>query len=277
MLNKLIIYFFIPIITLYYVPDIEFHLDLIWLSITPFIVYGCSFLFIKLLSKPCSIDRKTEGALIMSCGIGSTSFVGFPIFELLYGAEGLAYGIVLSLAGTIFVFNTLGVMTGLYYAEKAESYKKFIYKVVTFPPFIAFLVAVIINIANVQLPDSITYVLAKLSAPFSVLALLTIGMQIELSIDRPLISHLMLGQVFKLLIAPIIIYILMIYIVGMNNLVAKICILGAAIGSMNAVSILAAQLGLNPRLVTLMPAIGIPVSVPLLFFVDFVLNLIHST
>ena len=267
-LNNLIVYFFIPVITLYHVPKLEFEWNLIWLSITPFIIYLSSFLFIKLMNVFFPFENKTEGALIMTSGIGSTSFVGFPIFETLYGAEGLAYGIVLSLAGTILVFNTVGLSTGLFYSKTSIDRNSFVRKLLTFPPLVAFIIALVINVVNVTLPETLEILLGKLAAPFSVLALLSIGMQIEISLDKSFFKTLFIGQFHKLIIAPIIIYILMWHILDLQNLVAKVCILGAAIGSMNSVSIVAAQMGLNPKLASMMPAIGIPISVPILFLID---------
>jgi len=271
-LNSLIVYFFIPVITLYQIPKISFEWNLVWLSVTPFMVYFCSFIFMKMWSRFTQADRQTEGALIMTCGIGSTSFVGFPIFEILYGDTGLSYGIILSLAGTIFVFNTLGLSTGLYYAQKERDYKGLFKKILTFPPLVVFFIAILLNVFTIKIPPVADEVLGMLAAPFSVVALLTIGMQIDLSIDRAFLKNLLAGQVFKLVIAPLIIYVFMWHILGIRDVVAKVCILGAAIGSMNAVSIVAAQLGLNPRLSTLMPAIGIPLSVPVLFLVDWLLR-----
>ena len=267
-LNHLIVYFFIPIITLYHVPKISFEWNLIWLSVTPFIIYLSSFLFFKFMRTFISYDKNTEGALIMTSGIGSTSFVGFPIFEILYGAEGLALGIVLSLAGTILVFNTAGISTGLYYAKESRDIKSILKKMLTFPPFLAFVIALIINGLHVDVPEVFDAVLQKLAAPFSVLALLAIGMQIDFSFDRTFLKAIAIGQIHKLILAPLIIYLLMWHILDLQNIVAKICILGAAIGSMNSISIIAAQLGLNPKLATAMPAIGIPISVPILFLID---------
>jgi len=271
-LNNLIIYFFIPILTLYYVPKIDFQLSLFWLSLTPFVVYLSSFLFIKIIKQTIQIDTKTEGAMIMTGGIGSISFVGFPIFEMLYGEEGLAYGIILSLAGTFLVFNTVGLFTGMYYSNAKSSASKILKKIFTFPPFVSFLVALMFTFFNFTYPEWMDNILLKFTSPFSVLALLTIGMQIDLDIPADNINKLIIGQVHKLIIAPVVIYLLMWQIFGMHTLIAKICILGAGIGSMNAISIVAAQMDLNPKLATLMPAIGIPLSVPLLFLIDTILK-----
>lgn len=267
-LNNLIVNFFIPVLTLNHVPKINFQWELIWLSVTPFIVYFSSFVFIKMVNQISSFERKTEGALIMTSGISSISFVGFPVFETLYGAEGLAYGIVLSLAGTFMVFNTVGISTGLYYSKQSKDFKSFIKKILIFPPLVAFVLALMINLFQIELSENVYFFLEELSSPFSVIALLAIGMQIDISIDRSFLKTLAIGQLFKLILAPIIIYILMWHILDIQTTVAKVCILGAAIGSMNAISIVAAQMGLNPKLSSMMPALGIPISIPILFLID---------
>ncbi|MEM9819827.1 MAG: AEC family transporter [Bacteroidota bacterium] len=272
-LNNLLIYFFVPLLSLYHIPKIDFAIEQLWLSISPFIVYGSSFLFIHLMGLWLPMEQKTKGALIMCSGIGSISFVGFPIFELLYGQEGLSYGIILSLAGTFLVFNTVGISTGFYYAsETSHQPSFFVKKMLSFPPFIAFVLALLINLSQIPYPMVIETTLKNLTAPFSVLALLAIGMQINFSFDRAFIRLLLIGQFHKLLIAPLLLYFLMWHIFDIQNVVGRICILGAAIGSMNAISILAAQMGLHPKLSTLMPALGIPLSIPLLFLIDLILQ-----
>ncbi|MEO0900148.1 MAG: transporter [Bacteroidota bacterium] len=270
-LNGLLIYFFIPILTLYHIPRITFEWKLIWLTITPFAAYLGSLLYIRLINLGSAFDKSTEGAMIMTSGIGSISFVGFPIFELLYGQEGLAYGIVLSLAGTLLVFNTLGLATGLYYSGKSGSLKDFLARFFTFPPFLAFLLAISTHFLPFPLPELYNQLLGKLSAPFSVMAIIAIGAQIQFTFDKKLLKSLLLGNIYKLLLSPLLVFSLLYLTIGTDSVMAKVCILGSAIGSMNAVSILAARMDLNPPLAALMPAIGIPVSIGWLFVVDILL------
>ena len=271
-LNQLIIYFFIPVLTLYHVPSLTFQWEFLWLSASPFLIYLGSYLYFQFVKQIKKMDRPTEGALIMSSGIGSISFVGFPIFDLLYGSEGLAYGILLSLAGTLMVFNTLGLATGLYYSGKSKSPGSFLHRLLTFPPLIAFLVALAMNVSDIQFPFYFQTLLEKLTEPFSVLALLAIGSQIELSLEKELIQFMLIGQLYKLFLAPLLIYLVVWHIFGIQDVLGKVCILGAAIGSMNAVSILAAQLNLRPRLAILMPSLSIPLSILSLFLIDYLLG-----
>ena len=270
-LNTIIIYFFIPVLTLKYLPEIALQRAYIWVVICPWIIYLGSFFFFRSWQQLFGLDRKTTGALIMTGGIGSTSFVGFPVFELLYGEEGLIAGIIMSLAGTVVVFNTLGVFTGFWYAESQPRFKLVLLRMLRFPPFLAFLLALLLNILGYQHPEWLRNLLDALSAPFNVLVLLTIGIQLSIEIDKSIVKDLLLGHFYKLLVAPTIIYIFLHLMMGDIGLVGKVCILGAAIGSMNSISIMAAQWGLNPKLAIQMPSIGIPLSIPWLLLIDYLL------
>ncbi len=270
-LNQLIIYFFLPLLALFYVPGISFQWNVIWLTLTPFIIFGASVLIYQLLAPLLGFDRNTKAALMLTSGIGSTSFVGFPVFELLYGEAGLAYGVLLSLGGTILVFNTAGLGLLFYYTNAKQGALKTIEKIIFFPPFTTFLIAVMMNITGMRFPDFLQTLLGKLVAPFSVIALISIGMQIKLSELRGVIRPLLIGQFVKLILMPLLVYFLFWHLLDQRDLVAKVCILGAAIGSMSSISILSAERGLNPRLSLMMPAVGIPLSIPFLYAIDYYL------
>jgi len=271
--NKLIIYFFIPVISLLHIPTMTLNSDLIWLSISPFIVFLAAFLFFGLFRSTSLISKESSAALTLTCGISSTSFVGFPIFEMLYGDQGLSYGIFLSLGGTILVFNTIGIGYLLMYSSKSTmSWSLMMEKFFSFFPFIVFVIALLCNVLEISFHSSATKILRQLASPFSVIALLAIGLQMELKTFTDYKFEILIGQLFKLVLAPLIIYLIVWVIFGRTDLLAKICVLGAGIGSMNAISILAAEKNVQPKLSILMPAIGIPLSVFSLFIIDNLLN-----
>ena len=272
-LNKLIIYFFIPIISLLHIPTMTLSSELIWLTTSPFIVFFSSLLFFYLFGRFTLITKDSSAALTLTCGISSTSFVGFPIFEILYGDQGLSYGIFLSLGGTILVFNTLGIAYLLMYSSGSTiSWKMILKKFFSFFPFIIFIIALLCNVLEIYFHPSVTKILRQLASPFSVIALLAIGLQIELKTLKDYKFEIFIGQLFKLVIAPLIIYLIMWVLFGRTDLLAKICVLGAGIGSMNTISILAAEKGVQPKLSILMPAVGIPLSVFSLFIIDNLLK-----
>lgn len=267
-LNQLLVYFFIPALTLLHIPATQFSSEFFLPIFSSWLVYLFGGLFFLGITKCQQFDKNTLAALIMTGGIGSTSFVGFPIFELIYGAKGLEIGILMSIAGTMLVCMTLGIATGVWFSSNEPTVKHLFTRVLKFPPFIAFIIALGLNFSNYSHPVIIQAVLQKISSPYSIIALLTIGLQINFSLPKAELKPLSYGLFYKLLLAPLIIYGLLATFTNANKMIIEIAVLGAAIGSMNLVAIIASQMGLNPPLAAKMVGIGIPISL-------FTMYLIH--
>jgi predicted permease len=265
-LNAVIINICLPSLTLLYTSQISFKANQLLVILTPYILFISSFVFFKIVAKILHFDRSTTGALTITAGISSISFVGFPIFELLYGKAGVQLGILMSQAGSFVVCGTMGIMTASYYSESKPSIESIIKSIFTFPPFLAFCIAVCLNIMDYHFPSSVSEILQKLGSPFTVLALLSVGLQIKISKANLIQKPLLLGLFFKLLIAPLIIFILYLILLQQNILlpenawIGKMCVIGAALGSMNTASIIAINHKLNPTLASLMIGISIPLS-----------------
>ncbi|WP_448519883.1 AEC family transporter [Rhodoflexus sp.] len=259
-INLVILYVCLPAATLIYASEAQLSRHALIPVLMPWCLYATSFLFFKLTGKLNHTHRHSEAVLIMTAGIPSVSFLGFPIFELFYGAEGLRIGILMSQAGSFMVCATLGVITAAYYASGRPSLGKILINVLGFPVFIAFVLAIGINIMEVSIPSMLKELLQKIAAPFSFLALFSVGLQIDLSGKRALLKHLYTGLGFKLLLAPLLVWLALFQIGGQRGMVAEICVIGAALGPMNTAAIIASQYGLNPPLASAMVGIGLPLS-----------------
>ena len=270
-LNSLIVNVFVPAITLRHAVDLEFSADAFLPVLAAWVVFGAAFLFFNLIKKQAQLDRPTVGALIVVAGISSISFVGFPIFEMLYGAEGLRAGIMMSQAGTFVVCSTAGIVVVSIYAEKGNgiNWLKIIKDILIFPPFAAFIIAIFLKLIGYQHPSVIANFLEKLGSPMSVAALLSIGLQMDFSSDKSHQRALFMGLFFKLLLAPLLVFILFFIFFKQTSIPAKVSVVGSTLGSMNTIGIVAIRKGLNPALITKMLAISIPLSlllVPLVYW-----------
>ncbi|MEJ7673840.1 MAG: hypothetical protein WKF59_14370 [Chitinophagaceae bacterium] len=78
------------------------------------------------------------------------------------------------------MFNPWSNYSKLVWCRKA-TLATMITNILKFPPFIAFAAAILLNLLNYRHPVIIKQVLEKLSSPFSVVALVTVGLQIEFS------------------------------------------------------------------------------------------------
>jgi malate permease and related proteins len=259
-LNTLIIYVCLPALTLLYTTEIHFERSQILPILIPYILFGFAFIFFKIIAPIAQFDHSTTGALTLTAGISSISFVGFPVFELLFGKEGLQIGVLMSQAGSFVVCGTLGIFTASYYSASEVSAKKIVKDIFQFPPFVAFCLAVFLNISNFHFPVLATDILQKIGSPFTILALISIGLQISFKREGLQVKPLLYGLFYKLFIAPLLIFILYFLVLGEHTLLGKISIVGAALGSMNTATIIAVNYGLNPKLATQMVSISIPLS-----------------
>ncbi len=272
LLNQLLICVFIPAITFLHIAETTFNASFFLPIITPWIVYTSSFLFFSFYAIINKTKKADIGTLILTGGISSISFVGFPIFEMLYGKQGLEAGIMMSQAGTFLVCSTLGVITASLYGAEKLTVITMITNILKFPPFIAFSFALLLNLLHYRHPIIIRDVLEKIGSPFSVIALITIGLQIEFSKNIINNKLLIAGLFFKLIIAPLIVFILMLLCFDRFGMIQEICVLGAAMGSMNTAAILVYRHKLNEALAAKMVAIGIPLSLPLIYIIHLLLK-----
>ncbi len=270
-LNALIVNVFVPAITVRYGIELDIKADLFLPILAAWLVFGFAFLFFNTTKRWTGFDRETIGALIVVAGISSISFVGFPIFEMLYGAEGLKAGIVMSQAGTFVICSTAGILVVSIYAEKGETlhWAKIIKDILLFPPFIAFCMAIVLKTIHYIPPSVFLSFLEKLGSPMSVAALLSIGLQMDFTSDATQSKALKTGLFFKLILAPLFIFLVFFVFFKQTSIAAKVSVVGSTLGSMNTIGIVAIRKGLNPPLVTKMLAISIPLSlllVPIVYY-----------
>jgi malate permease and related proteins len=267
-LNALIINVFIPAVTLRYGVELNFSYDILLPILAAWLVFIGSYVFFIMSREFIGLDRKTIGALIVVSGISSISFLGFPIFELCYGIEGLKAGIIMSQAGTFVICSTAGIMvSGNFASEKGALNLTRIFR---FPPFIFFSLALLLNIIGYTHGDSMKIFLEKLSSPLSMIALLSIGLQMEFAHDANLTKPLLLGLGYKLLIAPTLVFSIYALFFDMSNIYTKVSILGSGLGSMATIGVIAIEYGLNPPLVTKLIGYSIPLSllvIPIIYWI----------
>ena len=265
-INSFIIYISLPALTLYYIPQIEIKQELIFPAAVIWIIFLISIIFFVILEKIFRWDKKTTGALILTGGLANTSFVGFPVLMALFGEEGLKIGVIIDQAGSFLVLSTLGVIIASVYSSGAYSFRKILIDILKYPPFWAFVISLIMIAAGIKNSEISSSILSKLGKPTIVLALISVGMQLKPKVDSMLWKELTSGLIYKLLIAPVIIFVIGLYLFGSKGLPFQVSVIECAMPPMVMGSVLATQFNLNPRIANFMVGIGIPVSALTLAF-----------
>ena len=271
-LNAIVVNISLPAMALEYLHQMHWTASVISAVLMPWAVFLVAALVFILLGKRLGWGKDTIGAIVLVCGLGNTSFVGIPLLDAIYGKEAIPLGILIDLAGSYLVISTLGLVAAAYFAAKEEhaDWKGVARKVVTFPPFGAMVLALLL--IPVDFPEPVDVALRRLADTVAPLALLSVGMQMSLKQADTMVVPLTAGLAYKLLVAPFLVagaYLLAGVKLGVPEMVV---ISEAAMGPSIGASIVAVQHGLQPRLVPLLLGIGIPLSLGMVPLWDYVLR-----
>ncbi|SNR34905.1 AEC family transporter [Flavobacterium sp. ov086] len=259
-LNKIVVYFCLPAITLYHIPKIKWSNELLFPIASGWICFILAFIFFHFLGRRFGWSNKLIGCLILTAGLSNSSFLGYPIIEALFGKKGLETAVLVDQPGTFVVVSTLGVFVAAFYSKGSPNAISIIKKVLLFPPFLTFVVACLMNVSDYQFDVTIQSVLLKTGSLVTPLALLSVGLQLQFDRRSQHWKFLRLGLFFKLILSPLIIFVLYVFIFNQHSEAIKVTLIEVAMAPMITGAILASTYGLKPRLSSMMIGFGIPIS-----------------
>lgn len=257
-LNAFIIHVSLPALVLLHVHDLRWSSDFGLAAGMAWLQFGLAAAFFAVLGRWLALPRKTIGALILTGGLGNTSFLGFPMIEAFYGKGALAVGIIADQLGSFMVLSTLGIIVAACYAGTGASARDIGKRVFLFPPFLALLLA--LTLRQAVYPDWLIATFNRLGDTLAPLALVSVGFQLRLGHLAGNGRKLALGLVFKLLLAPLVLFFLFVPLLGARGMTAQVTLFEAAMPPMITAAIIAIEHDLDPDLANLMVALGIMLS-----------------
>lgn len=260
-LNILIIYVALPALTLHFIPKIVINSALIFPISMPWINIFLSWLLFGYLGYRLKWEKSLTGAMIIMSGFGNTSFVGIPIIQALYGAEGIETVIMVDQPGSFVALTTFGILIASLYSNHHKITISAIFKnIIKFPPFIAFVIGLTLNILRVPIPADIDNTLDMLSKLVVPLALISVGMQIELNLKNSYWRYVGLSLGFKLLFFPTVILGLYFFVFQQTGQIVEITLIESAMAPMITAGIIAISYDLETRFCSLILSVGLLVS-----------------
>ncbi len=257
-LNSFIIHVSLPALTLLYIHGLHLSGDVILIAAMAWIVFGLSAALFWFIGRWLHLPRTAVGALILMGGLGNTSFFGVPMVEAYFGAGGLGTAIVVDQLGSFMTLSILGITVAGIYSSGRPTAAEIGKRIVLFPPFIALSIALLL--IPIEYADWFTALLKRLSDTLAPLALLSVGMQLRLGHIAEHKRNLALGLAFKLVLAPLVIYLLYVQLLGARGLAIQVTVFEAAMPPMIAAAIVASEHDLDPPLANLMVAVGLILS-----------------
>jgi predicted permease len=257
-LNSFIIHISLPALALLYIHGMHISGAVLLVAAMPWLVFGLSAGFFWLLGRWLHLPRATVGALMLVGGLGNTSFFGVPMVEAFYGKEGIATAIIVDQLGSFFALSVLGITVAGVYSSGRPTAAEIVKRIAVFPPFIALVVALLL--IPVEYADWFSVLLKRLGDTLAPMALLSVGMQLRMGHIAEHRRNLALGLAFKLVLAPLAIYLLYVQLLGAHGQAIQITLFEAAMPPMITAAIVASEHDLDPPLANLLVAVGLILS-----------------
>ncbi|RAJ99174.1 AEC family transporter [Aliidiomarina maris] len=269
-LIQYVLYVAMPAMVLLHLPKLEIDASL-WVPIlTPWLMLALSMLSVVILTRLCGWSREVMGALLIVVPLGNTSFLGFPIVRSFYGESGLAYAVLYdqfgSFIGLAVIATTLAAIFGRpgrnnsqKEASRLSQGAAIAKKVVTFPPFVALIIALIVLATGVQYPGPLQTGLSWLGMTLVPAVMVAVGLQLHFKIPRNDVSPFVASLTLKLIALPAI-AVLVALALGLHGLALRVSLLEAAMPPMITAGAIAMAAGLKPRLVSAIIGYGVVLS-----------------
>ncbi len=257
-LNTFIIYVSLPALTLLYIHNIKIDSSTLIPVSMAWLLFTIAFIFFWVIGKKLSWSRETIACIILVCGLGNTSFLGLPMIEVFFGKEGIPTGLLIDQLGSFLVLSTLGIILASFYSGTNVESKTIIKRILTFPPFISIIAAFILLPVNYS-PILIS-VLERLGNTLAPIALLSVGFQLRLTHFNRHKKDIAIGLIFKLILAPVLLYLFYFLLTKDRGLNFDVTIFEAAMPPMITASIIATEYKLNKELAAMLVGLGIIIS-----------------
>ena len=248
----------LPAAALRSVHDLKLYPDWWLAAATPWLGALLAIVVIVPLCRVLGWSWQRAGALLLVGGWGNTSFVGLPMIAAFAGSQWLGLGIVIDLFGSYLALSTLGLAIASIASAGKFDWRFVARRIITFPPFIAILVAFATN--HLARPEWMSQMIDAFANTLTPLALAAVGFALRLDHLSGRLAPLAVGLGDRLLLAPFALILMYLALHQTGDPVAKVAMLEMAMPPMLGASIIAIDNDLEPDLVALVIGVGVPLS-----------------
>jgi hypothetical protein len=256
-LNQFVISICLPAIVLLKIPQLTIDKQWLLIIVLAWIAMFFCALCVVFMAKTYHWPKPIIGALLMTAVLGNTSYFGFPMVKLLFPDSSLAYAIVYDQIGTFLGLAIYGsIIIALFGDNEKINSGLIVKKILTFPPFIALIVSLLLPIQ--PLIELLSVPLTWLATLLIPLTMFIVGMQFSLKLQPDYQLPLLIGLTIKMIITPAILYLLLQHDwVPINQYAADVTIFEAAMPPMVTAGVMAMNANLAPKLAAAMIGFGL--------------------
>ncbi|MBU1137402.1 MAG: AEC family transporter [Proteobacteria bacterium] len=257
-LNLYVIWIALPALILRQVPTLSFSMDLFILILMPWFMTGLGAVMVVIASRLFSWSREVTAVLLLTVPLGNTSFLGIPMIAAFFSTDMVSYGIIYDQFGSFLALATYGSLVLAFYSKQEQQGAGAITRrILTFPPFLALLTALLFA-KQLQQP-AIAGSLALIGSSLVPVVMFAIGLQLKIRLAPGQGLPFCFGLTVKLIIAPVA-ALLICQLLGLDTPASRIAIFEAGMPPMVTAGAMAMSAGLAPKLTAALVGWGILLS-----------------
>ena len=253
-----IIYFSLPAIVFSKIYPLELDTKILWLILMFMGIIFFNLFLSYTIGKIMRLSRVTLATFMIMATFGNTSFIGFSYIDAFYGQDYIVYGVIYDIFGSFLLLVSVGMIIITWGSGRKNSVLNISKSIFLFPPMIMFIITIFAK--NFEIPKFLIYTSTNLGATLVPIAMIAIGMKLELKHIFTKLHIVTVAVVLKMLIIPIIVLFVFKYFYGIDETWVKVTIIEVAMPPMTMAAVLAIKGGLDEKIAINSLVLGVIVS-----------------
>ncbi|QNM87742.1 AEC family transporter [Aliarcobacter cryaerophilus] len=253
-----IIYFSLPAIVFSKIYPLQLDTKILWLILMFMAIIFFNLFLSYCVGKMMRLNRVTLATFMIMATFGNTSFIGFSYIDAFYGQDYIVYGVIYDIFGSFLLLVSVGMIIITWGSGRKNSILNISKSIFLFPPMIIFFITIFAK--NFEVPKFIIYTSQNLGSTLVPIAMIAIGMKLELKHIFSSLHIVTVAVVLKMLIVPIIILFTFKYFYGVDETWVKVTLIEVAMPPMTMAAVLAIKGGLDEKIAINSLVLGVIVS-----------------
>ena len=253
-----IIYFSLPAIVFSKIYPLSLDTKILWLILMFMGIIFFNLFLSYTIGKIMRLSRVTLATFMIMATFGNTSFIGFSYIDAFYGQDYIVYGVIYDIFGSFLLLVSVGMIIITWGSGRKNSILNISKSIFLFPPMIMFIITIFAK--NFEIPKFLIYTSTNLGATLVPIAMIAIGMKLELKHIFTKLHIVTVAVVLKMLIIPFIVLFVFKYFYGIDETWVKVTIIEVAMPPMTMAAVLAIKGGLDEKIAINSLVLGVIVS-----------------
>lgn len=217
------------------------------------IFFGALLCWLAIHIKKSSLQKPTQGSLLLASMVGNTGYLGYPVILSLVGTQYFAWALFYDLLGTTIGAYVLGVALAAQYGANVNNYSNVIKAIIINPALWSFAAGLLIR--QITLPTLVVSCLDVVAWSSIAASLILIGMRLSKLTSWGSLKLASISLTIKMIIVPIILGISLSSF-GLTGKTAQVLVLQMAMPPAFATLVLAETFNLDRELAVTTLAVG---------------------